>query len=309
MIDKRPATFIASMLLLFSLAGCVVAGQSVVTTPVPVPPAAEPSPTATVPAPTPAPTAEPDLAATLAAGVEPRLFASYPSPDGAARADVLIRDCTAVVEGQENAYELLHIVAADTGETRFVDDQLLYCGGLGAFGLQGLFWSPDGRYFFYTDAREGGPDGACRPWARPIIRYDMAADAHLVMSQAAISPDGAEVAGWVDGQLVILGPGGDEAGRAAPPPGPPYVGPPVWSAGGTALVYLQFSRSCGETPGESAVVWVDAATQESRVLLTQTGPGFEAVQWAGPERLALTGLLDGGRWTYDIAGDELLPVP
>ena len=61
-----------------------------------------------------------------------------------------------------NAYEVLKI-APWTVET-----QLLYCGGIGASGLEGKFWSPDSRFFYYTNAREGWPDGGY-PGSGPFL--------------------------------------------------------------------------------------------------------------------------------------------
>jgi hypothetical protein len=53
------------------------------------------------------------------------------------------------------------------------------------------------------------------------------------------------------------------------------------------------------------VVLVDPATFESRVLATQTAPEFATVEWLDNGRLLLTGLLDSGRWVYDLATGQL----
>jgi hypothetical protein len=110
--------------------------------------------------------------------VEPRLHDSYPSPDGKWKAEVVIYDCTPVDapnEGgpEENSFEQLVLTNVQEGTQQVVDTQLINCGGLGAFGLEGLEWSEDSRYFYYTDAREGVPDGAGE-WTRPVWRLEAA---------------------------------------------------------------------------------------------------------------------------------------
>lgn len=313
------------VVLSWSLVGCTILGQrtefSLQATFEPTVPSIETAAPATLePSPTPEPTAspgqadqptttaEPNIAATLTASTEPRILATYPSPDGSLVAEVLVHDCAMMTGGQEYSYEQLRIVGSD-GEATAVADQLLACGGLGAFGLEGLSWSPSGRYFYYTEAREGGPDGGCRPWTRPIVRLDLADNVRTVIDQAITSPDRTKVAGWVDGELVVYGPDGEETGRAALPPGPPNVGPPEWSPDGTALAHVQFTSFCGETPGESTIVLVDANTFESRILIRQSAPEFESVSWLDSETLTLTGLMGSGQWEFALEGENPLPLP
>lgn len=75
----------------------------------------------------------------------------------------MIYDCVPVGAVEENAYEQLKLIQIDNSVAKIVDNQLRSCGGLGAFGLAGLFWSPNSSYFYYTNAREGVPDG-CGYW-------------------------------------------------------------------------------------------------------------------------------------------------
>lgn len=296
----------------------------------PSPTAAEPTPTVAVATPTitptpwptatPGPSPTPEPAALLIATVEPQLRGMLPSPDGALVAEVIVYPCppegekaTSVSATGEiltpQSLETLHIMDAAADLEYQVESQLLNCGGLGAFGLEPLIWSADGQVLWYTTAREGGPDGACRPWVRPMTRLDLTNWSSAELAQAATSPDGSKIAGWLDGELVVYALDGGEMGRAAPAALPPNVGPPVWSPDGTALVYLQFTSFCGETPGESAVVRVDAATFESRVLVTQSAPEFASVSWPEAGRLELAGLLDSRRWVFDLATETLSAAP
>ena len=264
---------------------------------------------------TPGPSPTPEPAALLVAGGPVRLRGSLPSPDEMLRAEVLVYECAPIsdaalgTEPQPMSLELLRVVDA-AGEVEYqIDSQLLNCGGLGAFGLQPLFWGADGQTLWYTTAREGGPDGACRPWVRPMTRVDVTDWSVVTLDQAAVSPDGTKVAGWVNGELVVFD-GNGEIGRAVPVALPPNVGPPVWSPDGAALAYLQFTSFCGETAGESAVGLVDATTFDSRVLITQSAPEFASVSWLETgQQLLLAGLLDSARWTFDLATNTLAPAP
>lgn len=265
---------------------------------------------------TPGPSPTPEPAALLAAAAPPRLRAALPSPDEMLLAEVLVYACAPIsdaamgTEPQSMSLELLRIVDA-AGEVEYqIDSQLLNCGGLGAVGLEPLVWGADSRSLWYTTAREGGPDGACRPWVRPMTRVDVTDWSVVTLDQAATSPDGTKVAGWANGELLLFALDGDEIGRVAPAALPPNVGPPVWSPDGTALVYLQFTSFCGETAGESAVVWVDAATLTTRVLATQSAPEFTSVSWSETgQQLLLAALLDAGQWTFDLATNTLAPAP
>jgi hypothetical protein len=162
-----------SFCLLALLAGCV---------PLPaVAPGADPNRTQLSPTPIPltSRTSLPDEVTAIMTAGAPRTYATYPSPDGQWRIEIVIHDCVQMQiedETETKAYEELKLIHTRDGLEMVVQDQLRYCGGLGAFGLDGLTWSADSRYFFFTDAREGQPDGAppgAEPWKRPIFRLDV----------------------------------------------------------------------------------------------------------------------------------------
>jgi hypothetical protein len=118
--------------------------------------------------------------ATVMAGSQPTTD-TFLSPDGQWQAEIVVHSCVATQaeetgEAAEYAYELLRLAPGDAGEWQQVDSQLINCGGLGAFGLAGLCWSPDSRYFYYTPAREGVPDGAGE-WSRPVWQLEAATGA------------------------------------------------------------------------------------------------------------------------------------
>lgn len=269
-------------------------------------PTITPTPEPTI---TPGPSPTPEPAALLVAAARPRLAAGIlPSPDGSRRAEVLIYDCAPVGDDPApRSLEVLRVVEPATDMEYQLDSQFINCEGLGAFGLQPLAWSADGRYLIYTGAREGQPDGGCRPWTRDVVRVDLVDLAATPLAQAAFSPDGAKLAGWLERELVVYALDGGELGRVAAAETPPNVGPPVWSPDGSALVFLQYTSFCGEVAGESAVVLVDGTTLTPRVLFTSSAPEFASVEWLDEGRLLLTGLLNGGRWVYELATGQLAP--
>jgi hypothetical protein len=141
---------------------------------------------------TPAPDAEAALAqqaiAAVIAGSRP-VTETFPSPDGQWQAEIAVYGCTATQgiesgEMTEYAYELLRLAPQGTGEWRQVDSQLINCGGLGAYGLGGLCWSPDSRYFYYTDARTGVPDGMGE-WSQPVWQLEAVTGAIEEMDETA----------------------------------------------------------------------------------------------------------------------------
>lgn len=105
----------------------------------------------------------PDIAATLVAQVGAELQSSYSSPDGKWRAEIRTYACTELTQEEEYGLHILRIINTQDGSEREAARQLLNCGGLGAAGLGGWFWSTNSRFFYYTDASTGVPDG-CGYW-------------------------------------------------------------------------------------------------------------------------------------------------
>ena len=189
------------------------------------------------------PSAVLDPGGTVTASSEPRVASSDLSPDGLWRVEVLVYDCTPVGDGDEFAYEQLRLVTVDSSAVREAASQLRACGGLGAFGLEGLYWSGNSRYFYYTDAREGVPDG-CGYWERPVIRLDVDSLELVPVGGGPRSPDETWLATWQGRELVVWDLDGGEMARiqAAVPDAP--IGPLVWSPDSRSLVYIQVASEC-----------------------------------------------------------------
>ncbi len=249
------------------------------------------------------PTATVDIAATVVAIQEPRLYESYPSPDGKWRAEIVIYECVRTGGVNENAYEQLKLVQVTSGDERIADDQLQYCGGLGAAGLAGLFWSPNGHYFYYTRYREGVPDG-CGYWEPPIVRLDVASLNKEYLGIGLRSPDGRKVATWQGRELVIWNINDGEIARV-PAVAEADTGPIAWSPDSRALVYVQFASYC-PLSGESYVVRLDLPELKQTLLLESEKPTFGDVSWNVPDELALLDENDK-QWIYSFATQQLVP--
>jgi len=252
------------------------------------------------------PAVTPDIAATVVAVQQPVLSGSYLSPDGKWRAEVVVYPCVETGEPDENAYEQLRLTQVASGDERIADSQLQNCGGLGAFGLAGLFWSPNSRYFYYTDAREGVPDG-CGYWERPILRLEPISLNTAYLGAGPLSPDGARLATWQERELVVWDIDGGEVGRIPAIALDAEIGPIAWSPDGRALAYLQVASYC-PVSGKSYLVRANLPKLEQALLLESEAPTFGSVQWEVPDQLRL---FDGNgeEWRYDLRTQELSPLP
>ena len=241
----------------------------------------------------------------IQATVTPRTFQSFPSPDGKWLAEVILYDCAQIQSGPEspNAYEVLKI-APWTVET-----QLLYCGGLGAAGLEGKFWSPDSRFFYYTDAREGWPDGGY-PWERPISRFDVTTGKSETLAVAMFSPDRKKIAGAQGADLVVWEIDSDAVTRF---PGPPadqaWINWLTWSPDGKSLAYLTQSNCQDTYPCPSTLTRADLDPQAQTQLLGKDDPPMLMVEWHQPDTLRLFGSDFHTWWIYDLKTGRLSSAP
>ena len=84
-----------------------------------------------------------------------------------------------------------------------VFSQLISCGGLGAYGLAGSFWSGTSRFYYFTNAAHGVPDG-CGYWLPPLLRLDLTDWSITDLGSGTLSPNRlrmASLAGWRAGDL------------------------------------------------------------------------------------------------------------
>lgn len=323
-----PITTIVAILLT-SCAGAEPAVQRTMTlpptgTPVPTPPRSfqasaaprmeatrtpRPSATPVPPSPTPlsgeemevTPSPSPDMAATIVAVREPEVIQTHASPDGRRRVDVISYPCDAESGyTEEEKLEQLMLVDQQTKTETVVQSQLQTCGGLGAAGLGGLFWSPDSQMFYYTDAREGVPDGGggvC--WDRPLWRL------HVDEGKSerhgdiwARSRSGRRLAIANAGEdMVVETLGGERISGVSVPPGL-EVCEIIWSPDGETFVYLRTQDPF--RPNTWELICVEAETGASNVTYELEDAAWVSMTWDSQAEVVLSGVRDAKRETWTV---------
>jgi hypothetical protein len=297
-LSRRPIRRLAPLSLLMALTACVPAAPL-------APPESTPAPASPASA-APEATATPDRAAMVMEGAGPTMVETFPSPDGAITAEVTVYDCVTTETGETLAYDTLELIDL-RGDRTLAASQLQYCGGLGAHGLQGLFWSPNERYFYFTDARTGVPDGGCGPWPGSMARVDVQIGGAEALGGAIVSPDGLSIASWIGDDLVLWSIDEAEADRIpAAVPGAAH-GPIAWAPDGQALAYVLTAESCPPW-GMTTVVVHRRDKAESQVLVESDAPSFVQAEWTEAGSLRLFDAA-GLAWNYDLAADRLTRPP
>ncbi len=240
----------------------------------------------------------------LDAGFTPRVVGTFPSPDRYLEAEVRAFDCADFGDGRTFAYEVLVMRDAITAREEVVASQLFNCGEPGAAGLQGLYWSSDGRYFYFTDARDGAPDG-CGHWERPVIRHDLINRVNTPLGGGPLAPNASQLATWQDRAVQVHNLSKDQpllTIEAAVPDAD--LGPIAWAPDSRNLAYLQPRGGC--PLGVTSVVLVSLNTGQQRILLADHSPGFAGISWTSPATITLTDE-SGQAWALDAATGELSP--
>ena len=258
---------------------------------------------------TPALTPTLDALGTVVASQQPRVE-SYPSPDGRWIAEILAYECIRVSEEQENAYHELRFTEVATGQQSAVDSQFLFCGGLGASGLGGRFWSADSRFFYYTDALTGVPDG-CGYFTSPYLRVDTQDLSVEYLGMGSTSPDERKLAVWWEGEsgvrengmLAIWDIQGELLGIAMIPPPIVLAGPIAWSPDSRSVAFLTSEGSC--PLGLTALGRMELDMMIPVIILQSADPSFGGLNWDAPGLVTLTDE-QGGSWTYNFATRNLL---
>jgi hypothetical protein len=234
------------------------------------------------------------------------VYDSSPSPDGKWVAEFTRIECTRLGELDEYAFERLELVGQSGGGRKDIAIQLQACGGLGAFGLGSLGWSENSRFFYYTDAREGVPDGLACYWDRPMYAYDVTSGEIIALSDAPASPDGKRVAIRQGEELLIWDRGLGEADRLQPAVPGWAVGPRSWSPDGMQLAYLQTESNCYPY-GRSSLAVVNLDDLSQATYLQDHAPPFHSVEWREQGSLLLfTG--DQKSWSFNPETGQLSPV-
>ena len=180
------------------------------------------------------------------------------------------------------------VVSMPDGETFVADQQLLNCGGLGAFGYNGLFWSPDGRYFYFTEAREGVPDGGpCGlwlPWLYRVNLFDRTTE--QLPGNGPRTADDRHLVLWDGADFVLWDLNGTEITRSAPPTSGYYLFSAAIGPDGSRLLYVLRS-DCFLPEADSLVGLLDLVTFEHTVVLEAGPNGFTEANWQNENEAVL----------------------
>lgn len=243
----------------------------------------------------------------MAAGQAETIF-SHVSPDGQWQADIVRYDCALVdpASGAENAYEMVVITHLSDGVAEIAAEQVQYCGGMGSFGFNDFFWSPNSRYYYFDEAREpGGVDGMiCGLLNTGFSRYDVETGAREVVPGNGAAYNGSNtLAGWDRQEMVVMDINGNETGRYPFPMENATLQSYQTSPSGKYVAYI-LSEGCAAEPGRTVVVLINLAGASQMVIAEASEPGFRSVSWSGSDSILLLDN-DGRTWTYAVAAGKL----
>ena len=243
----------------------------------------------------------PDLVATVQAGLPAETLTSQVSPDGLWWARVFSHPCPEQANGEAYGYDYLQIGDQRSGEQSILFSQLIACGGTGAGGLEGRFWAPTSRYYYFTDAARGAP-GGCGYWRPPLLRLDVTDWSITLLGAGTFSPDGFQFAAWLEDELVIWDLSTGLIASAAPPVAGALPGPITWSPDEQAIAYLLSESDCPR--GLTYLVRMELSDLHATPYLASQDPSFVEIQWLTPNRVTLTDE-DGQNWAYNFITGEL----
>ncbi len=248
-------------------------------------------------------TVEPDIAATLAALGPVKLFQHNLSPDGSIDIRIERIECQSLGELDVYSLEQLVLVETDTKKSERIYSQLISCGGLGEYGLKGLFWSENSRYFYFTNARQGYPDGCCQFYYRkPILRFDSKSGTVAILGMGDRPSEKDLLATWSSGDITIWD---IEKGSEVHYPrldNQLGIASMVWSPDGCVLAYLQVDSLI--TPNISRLSLIDTNKGAQTEISAEDFPVFIDLVWPKNDDLILN-TPDGQLWSYSLSTDIL----
>ncbi len=209
-----------------------------------------------------------EISAAVMAASEPAVIQRVDAPDGVHAAEVTIYPCVDI-GGQEASYERLDLIDTGTGEARLVAEQTIYCGGLGGYGLSVLRWTMDSAFLYYTDSREGVPDGLVVDWVPPIWRVQVADLQVDNLGQARFSPDGKALAAWDQTQVRVMPVESAEVAAFDLLPAGLQIVSALWLPDNAGILYLQADAPFNST--RSTVTHIDLNAGTQTVLLDNGG--------------------------------------
>lgn len=210
------------------------------------------------------PATEEVIAAVIAA-TEPEILQSLTAPDTLQRAEVTVYPCVDV-GGLETSYERLDVIDSKTGEAHLITEQVIYCGGLGAFGLGILRWSDNSAFLYFTDGREGAPDGLVINWTPPVLRVQPGDWQIERLGAGHFSRNNLWLATWSQGKISILPTNAADGGSDFPTlPADLLIMDVLWLPDDSGVIYIQTDEPIASS--RSTVTHIDIETSEQTLLL------------------------------------------
>jgi hypothetical protein len=246
------------------------------------------------------------------AATDPESLLVFTSPDQTWRAEIVRYDCTLISEADDElagvpiAYELLQLTGPD-GKVTPVAHQLQYCGGLGAGGINGLFWSPDGKYFYFDMAREGVPDGLpCGYWHTGKSRLNLETlEVEVLPGKGSVSPDGLRLLLVAEPDFILWDPNQGEVGRSAHPYPGLNVKSNAFSADGSRAVYV-LRKDCVQPGADSVVVVLNLTDLTHTIVLESSAPSILRATWGSDDNISLVAF-GGDSFGLSLSTGEITP--
>jgi len=242
----------------------------------------------------------------------PESLQVFTSPDQSWQVEIVRYDCTLLSEAGEElegvpiAYEQLLLTGPD-GEVTPAADQLQYCGGLGASGINGLFWSPDGKYFYFDMAREGVPDGMpCGYWHKGESRVNLETlEVEALPGKGSVSLDGSKLLLVAEPDLILWDLNQGEVGRSEHPYPELGVNSIDLSADNSQAVYV-LRQDCVQPKADSVVVLLNLADMSHTVVLESSAPSILQVEWDSDDSVFLVDF-NGKSYKLSLSTGKITP--
>ncbi len=246
--------------------------------------------------------ATPNLPATAVAVKTPSAQEIFRSPDGKWQVHINVRSCLETPSESELGYDELRVTDLATGDELLADQQVIHCGGLGAYGLKGYGWSDNSRYFYHTSAREGVPDGG-GVWNGPYLYFDTETLSTVNLGGAVPSSDGKFIL-IVQAEYVLLWDrNAGEIARHTLGLKTQYPGKVAWSPDGLALAVLQTSGAY--PPGDSFLTVIRLPAFDQMYAANLAEGDFQSLVWDKPSELRLFKFPANQEWIFSLETREL----
>jgi hypothetical protein len=246
----------------------------------------------------------PDLV--MASSQPDTLFTSL-SPDENWQAEIVRYECVLVdpANGSENAYEQIIITRLSDGTQTVAAEQLQYCGGLGSYGFNDLYWSSNSLYYYFDEIRvfnepDGMPCGLLNTgFSR--INVESSIREYVPGNGTAVNENSIHV-GWTDHEIVLTDLNNGEISRV--PFALPFIIQSVhMSPAGDRFIYT-LSETCDPSQGNTVIVLYNLADNTQTILAESANPGYRYGQWENSNQLILLDS-EGYQWHYNLETNEL----